>query len=132
LSNATATLPPGAQVLGREWLGFDRSGRIGLIRFEARRSFANRYGTIQGGFLAAMLDSATGIRALAALDPDQTVVTRSLNTRFLKPASAGTITARAWIVEHTDRDMVVAADLVDERGVRVADATARLRIVEKD
>jgi uncharacterized protein (TIGR00369 family) len=119
-------------VLGREWLGFDETGKIGFVRFEARNSFANRHGTIQGGFLAAMLDSATGIRALAALPSYQTAVTRSLNTRFLKPAGTGPITARAWIVEHTDRDIVVAADLVDSHGVRVADATARLRIFEKN
>src|SRR5690348_6608753 len=118
-------------MLGREWLGFDKTGRIGMIRFEARRSFANRHGTIQGGFLAAMLDSATGMTALACLSPDQTVVTRSLHTRFLRPAGVGSMTARAWIVEQTDRDMVVEADLVDTHGVRVADATARLRILER-
>jgi len=78
-----------------------------------------------------MLDSATGLRALAALPSHQTAVTRSLNTRFLKPASMGTITARARIVEHTGHDIVVEAELVDAQGVTVADATARLRIVEK-
>ena len=57
LSKASADVPPGAQLLGREWLGFD--GEITSIRFEAKPLFTNRHGTIQGGFLAAMLDSAT-------------------------------------------------------------------------
>ena len=78
-----------------------------------------------------MLDSATGIGALAALSPDLTVVTRSLDTRFLKPAAVGAITARARVVERTDRDMVVQAELVDANGITVADATARLRILAK-
>jgi len=78
-----------------------------------------------------MLDSATGICALAALGPDQTVVTRSLDTRFLKPAAVGPITARARVVERTDRDMIVQAELVDAQGITVADATARLRILAK-
>jgi acyl-coenzyme A thioesterase PaaI-like protein len=56
LNDAAADLPPGAQLLGREWLGFDESGHA-LIRFQAQLAFTNRHGTIQGGFLAAMLDS---------------------------------------------------------------------------
>ncbi|WP_354238729.1 PaaI family thioesterase [Bradyrhizobium sp. LA2.1] len=130
MTDAAANLPPGAQLLGREWLGFDEGGRA-LIRFQAQPAFTNRHGTIQGGFLAAMLDSATGICALAALSPDLTAVTRSLDTRFLKPAAVGAITARARVVERTDRDMVVQADLVDANGITVADATARLRILAK-
>ncbi|MBR0847099.1 PaaI family thioesterase [Bradyrhizobium diazoefficiens] len=78
-----------------------------------------------------MLDSATGICAVAALSPDLTVVTKSLDTRFLKPAAVGPITARAHIVERTDRDMVVHAELVDAGSIVVADATARLRILAK-
>ncbi|WP_208608593.1 PaaI family thioesterase [Bradyrhizobium stylosanthis] len=123
-------LPPGAQLLGREWLGFDESGDA-LIRFQAQVAFTNRHGTVQGGFLAAMLDSATGICALAALGPDQTVVTRSLDTRFLKPAAVGLIIARARVVERTERDMVVQAELADADGIIVADATARLRVLAK-
>ena len=128
MTNAAQDPPPGAQLLGREWVGFDETGHA-LIRFQAQPSFTNRHGTIQGGFLAAMLDSATGICALAALPPDQTVVTRSLDTRFLKPARIGPITARAKIVERTDRDLVVQAELTDAEARVVADATARLRIL---
>lgn len=130
MNDAATRLPPGAELLGREWLGFDASGHA-LIRFQARQAFTNRHGTIQGGFLAAMLDSATGICALAALSPDLTVVTKNLDTRFLKPAAVGRITARARVVERTDREMVVQADLVDVQGVTVADAVARLRVLEK-
>ncbi|WP_354120711.1 PaaI family thioesterase [Bradyrhizobium sp. LA6.12] len=101
------------------------------MRFQAQPAFTNRHGTTQGGFLAAMLDSATGICALAALSPDLTVVTRSLDTRFLKPAAVGPITARARVIERTDRDMVVQAELVDADSIIVADATARLRILSK-
>ncbi|RXH17460.1 PaaI family thioesterase [Bradyrhizobium guangzhouense] len=130
VSDAIANLPPGAQLLGREWLGFDEAGHA-LIRFDAQSAFTNRHGTIQGGFLAAMLDSATGVCALAKLSSDLTVVTRSLDTRFLKPAAVGAITARARVTEHTERDMVVQAELIDAEGITVADATARLRILAK-
>ncbi|MCP3445275.1 PaaI family thioesterase [Bradyrhizobium sp. CCGUVB14] len=130
MSDAAANLPPGARLLGREWIGFDESGDA-VIRFQAQPAFTNRHGTVQGGFLAAMLDSATGICALAKLSPDLTVVTKSLDTRFLKPAAVGAITARARVIEQTERDIVVQAELVDAEGITVADATARLRILAK-
>ncbi|SFO70082.1 uncharacterized domain 1-containing protein [Bradyrhizobium sp. Ghvi] len=130
MSEVTADLPPGAQLLRREWLGFDESGQA-LIRFQALPAFTNRHGTIQGGFLAAMLDSATGICALARLSPGLTVVTRSLDTRFLKPAAVGPITARARVIEQTERDMVMRAELVDVQELTVAEATAQLRILAK-
>jgi len=130
MSDATVNMPPGAQLLGREWIGIDESGDA-LIRFQAQPAFTNRHGTIQGGFLAAMLDSATGICALAGLSSELTVVTKSLDTRFLKPAAVGPITARARLVEQTERDMVVQAELIDAKGIKVADATARLRILVK-
>jgi uncharacterized protein (TIGR00369 family) len=129
LTDANADAPPGAQLLGREWLGFD--GETASIRFQAQPSFTNRHGTILGGFLAAMLDSATGLGALAALPSTQTVVTKSLNTRFLKAANVGPITAKARVVSRTERDMIVEADLVDAQGVTVAKATAELRILER-
>ena len=128
-NKTSADVPPGAQLLGREWLGFD--GEIASIRFEAQSSFTNRHGTIQGGFLAAMLDSATGLGALAVLPSSRTVVTRTLTTRFLKPARVGPITARAKVISQSDRDMIVEADLIDADDVTVAAATAELRILDK-
>ncbi|KRQ13112.1 hypothetical protein AOQ73_01965 [Bradyrhizobium pachyrhizi] len=122
-------MPPGARLLGREWLGFD--GEIATVRFEAQPLFTNRHGMIQGGFLAAMLDSATGLGALAALPATRTVVTRTLTTRFLKPARVGPITAKAKVISQTDRDMIVEADLIDASDVTVASATAELRILDK-
>jgi uncharacterized protein (TIGR00369 family) len=124
-------MPPGAALLGREWLGLDEDGDAGTIRFLALPSFTNRHGTVQGGFLAAMLDSATGVRALAALEADSTAVTMSLDTRFLKPARPGVLTARARVSEQSERDIVVSAELSDAGGVIVASAVARLRILAK-
>ncbi|WP_342714515.1 MULTISPECIES: hypothetical protein [Bradyrhizobium] len=49
----------------------------------------------------------------------------------MKPATVGPITARARVIERTERDMVVQADLVDAEDITVADATARLRILTR-
>lgn len=85
-------LTPGAALLGREFLGFDADGTTASIHFQARAEFANRHGSVLGGFLAAMLDSATGLTLLAGLPPELTAVTTHLDTEFIKPAP----TARSW------------------------------------
>jgi acyl-coenzyme A thioesterase PaaI-like protein len=60
-------VPPAAVLLGREVISVDaKSGEVQL-RFLADRQFANRHGTVQGGMLAAMLDSATGNAVMASL-----------------------------------------------------------------
>ena len=107
-----AEVTPGAATLGREWVKFDPSSGSATLRFLAKPEFANRHGTVQGGFLAAMLDSATGITLLAMLPQELTVVTVGLNTRFEKPASVGVLIVEARVVERDDRDAAVEAEVL--------------------
>jgi len=120
--------PPAAKLLNRRFLGVDDSGGV-AIAFEARPEFTNRHGTVQGGFLAAMLDSATGFTLLMALPVGQTAVTTRLDTTFVKPASPGALTAHARILERGERRCVVEAELRSPEGVVVARARAELRIL---
>src|SRR5215211_394381 len=106
-----------------------RAARPRMARLQARPDFANRHGTVLGGFLAALLDSATGLALLAGLPPDLTAVTTHLDTEFVKPARAGTLLAKARVASRRDRDAVVEAEIFDADGKVVARATARLRIV---
>ena len=51
---------PAARLLGREVVERDSKSRTAKLRFRASPDFLNRRGTIQGGILAAMLDSVFG------------------------------------------------------------------------
>lgn len=124
-------LTPGAALLGREFLGFDADGKTASIRFQARAEFANRHDGVLGGFLAAMLDSATGLTLLAGLPPDLTAVTTHLDTEFLKPAPVGTLMAKARVTSRGERDAVVGAEILDGEGNVCARAVAKLRIVRR-
>ena len=119
---------PGAATLGREWVKFDPATGSATLRFLAKPEFANRHGTVQGGFLAAMLDSATGITLLATLPPELTAVTVSLETRFERPASVGVLTVEVRVVEKDDRDATVDAEVLGSDGAIVARGRAKLRI----
>ena len=107
-----------------------QSGEVRL-RFFAKSDFANRHGTVQGGMLAAMLDSATGNAMMASLPSDRTVVTTRLDTTFLKAATMGPITAIARLVKQDERSAEAEAELIDSEGQIVARARAELRIRER-
>jgi uncharacterized protein (TIGR00369 family) len=119
---------PGAATLGREWVKFDPATGSATLRFLAKPEFANRHGTVQGGFLAAMLDSATGITLLATLPPELTAVTVNLDTRFERPASVGVLTVEARVIERDDRNATVEAEVLASDATIVARARATLRI----
>ena len=121
-------LTPGSATLGREWVKFDPDTGSATLRFHAKAEFANRHGTVQGGFLAAMLDSATGITLLATLPKELTAVTISLDARFERPASVGVLTVEARVAERDDRDATVEAEVVSPDGTIVARGRAKLRI----
>ncbi|HLZ06876.1 MAG TPA: PaaI family thioesterase [Bradyrhizobium sp.] len=119
---------PGSATLGREWVSFDPASASATLRFRARPDFGNRHGTVQGGFLAAMLDSATGITLLATLPQELTAVTISLNTRFERPAPIGALTVKARVVEKDERDATVEAEVMSPDDTIVARGRAKLRI----
>jgi uncharacterized protein (TIGR00369 family) len=101
------------------------------LRFLADRQFSNRHGTVQGGMLAAMLDSATGNAVIANLPSDRTAVTTRLDTTFVKPAALGPLTATARLVKLDDRSASAEAELIDGSGQVVARARAELRVRER-
>ena len=126
-----APLPPAAILLGRRLLSFDPESGRATLEFVARPEFANRHGTVQGGILAAMLDSATGAAMMAALPAGLTAVTLQLNSSFLKPAPIGPLRATARVIAQDDRTAEVEAEIATPDGAVLARATARLRILRR-
>ncbi|WP_423956282.1 PaaI family thioesterase [Bradyrhizobium sp.] len=131
MSDHLKEVPPAARLLGREIVSVNaRPGEVHL-RFLARDQFANRHGTIQGGMLAAMLDSATGNAVMASLSSDRTAVTTRLDTTFIRPAILGPLTAIARLVRQDDRSAEAEAELFDSTGQIVARGRAELRVRQR-
>ena len=99
------------------------------LAFATRPEFLNRHGTVQGGFLSAMLDSAAACAVLSQLAEPLSVVTRSLQVSFLLPAFPGRLEARARVVERHGRDATASASLRDDEARVVARCEASLRVV---
>ncbi|MDE2362439.1 MAG: PaaI family thioesterase [Hyphomicrobiales bacterium] len=124
-------MTPAARLLGREWLSGDRGTGVSRSRFHAPPEFANRHGTVHGGFLAAMLDSAAGLAVLDLLPQDMTMVTARLDVEYLKPAPLGTLEAQARVIARDERNVHIEAELATPDRVIVARARATMRIVKR-
>lgn len=124
-------ITPAAQLVGREVLEVDSGSGIVRLAFLAKPEFANRHGTVSGGFLAAMLDSATAAPILALLPEDLSVVTTDLRVSFEHPAPLGRLFGVGRISERNEREVCSEAELLDRDGTPVARATARFRIVRR-
>ena len=131
LNEHLAFTPPAPTLLGRKIEAIDPADGSVTLSFFAKPEFANRHGGVQGGFEAAMLDSATSVALLAGLPPELTSVTMELNTTFVRPTPLGPLTAKAWLVSREDREARTRAELYGPDGAVVATATARLRIRRK-
>ncbi len=121
-------VPPAARLLGRKLISIEPSTGVVRLVYFAPPEFANRHGSVQGGMLAAMLDSATGYAVIAALPEGFTALTQRLETQFLRPASLGEITAIVRATRRDEREARVEAELIDSTGLTVVTGHAELRI----
>ncbi len=96
----------------------------------ADERFTNPAGVLQGGFLAAMCDSAMGAASLTyarSVDPDRRVYSANveLKVSFMAPVSpSGMLTCRAEVVSGGRRAAFVEAEVVDDSGRTVAKASS--------
>jgi uncharacterized protein (TIGR00369 family) len=124
--------PPCASLLGLDILEADTAARTVRIRFEARPSFCNASGTIQGGLLAAMLDDSLGPAVLIATGATLYPVTISLTVTFLAAAKPGALFAHAVVRQLGKTIGCVEATLTDENGVEIARAVSSVRLMSMD
>lgn len=91
--------------------------------------FTNPVGILQGGFLAALCDSAMGASSItwAAADgrPPARTANAEMKVSFMRAVAPGTtLTCTATVVSGGARIAFVEADVVDDEGNRVARASS--------
>jgi uncharacterized protein (TIGR00369 family) len=124
-------ITPAAELVGREVLEVDSGTGVVRLAFLAKPEFANRHGTVSGGFLAAMLDSAAAAPVLAFLQSDLSVVTTDLRVSFERPAPLGRLLGVGRVSEQNEREVHSEAEISDREGNPLARATATFRIVRR-
>ena len=120
--------PPCAKLLGYEFLSVDREAASMKVRFQATPDMLNPAGTVQGGFLTAMLDDVMGSMLVALTDGEKGPVSVDLHMQFLRPAKPGPFVGEARITHMTNSTAFTEATLCNEAGEAVATARQTQRL----
>jgi uncharacterized protein (TIGR00369 family) len=119
-------MPPAARLLGWSPLhlepGFVRVGYI------AQTDWYNPQGSVQGGFIAAMLDDARGPALFTALEPGQFAPTLEFKVTFFRPVHAGVVIGEGRVVHRTRRVAFLEGHLYTSDGELAASSTATAAI----
>ena len=129
-SNLQIPSPPCAQHLGWKLLqGAADHVRVG---FEPRAEFKNPAGSIQGGFLAAMLDDCMGPAVWFASQGRSYSATITMNVSFLRAAALGPLVGEGRVLQLGKTIGFVEARLFDASEQLLAHATASVRLVPSE
>ena len=119
-----------AQWLGIEIVGWDAGGPH--LALPVREAFINRNGSVHGGVLLTLLDSACSLAGVscekARLVGRVTAV--SITANFIAPVSRGTLHARAALRGGGRRIVLVDGEIRDDDGKLVATGSGVIRRID--
>jgi uncharacterized protein (TIGR00369 family) len=116
-------LPPASKLLGWTLRDVDTAAGTIEIGFTADERFVNPAGTVQGGFLAAMLDDTQGPALFAMTNGEVYAPTIDFTVSFVKAARPGRFVGKGRVVNLGRTVVFTEAELFDEAGELVARAT---------
>jgi uncharacterized protein (TIGR00369 family) len=120
--------PPAAVLLGWKLVEIDPDEGTIEVAFTASEQFLNPAGSVQGGFLAAMLDDTLGPALVATLGDGEWAPTTDLHVQFLKAAKPGELRGLGRVVRKGRDIAFLAGELRDVDGDLLATATATAAI----
>lgn len=111
---------PASAALGLELLEVDVEGNRVKLAFHATEALCNKWGGIQGGMVAAMLDDAMAIAVGLSLQWGQISPTLEMKTSFVSAARPGRILAEGWVVRRGKSVAFSEGELRSEDGALLA------------
>lgn len=105
-------------------------GRV-VFLFEAAEHLANPFGTVHGGIVATVLDSAMGMAALTMTPDGAATTTATLEVKYLRPIAtdAGRLRAEGVVVHAGRRVVTAEGRLAGPDGRLLATATTTCLVV---
>ncbi|MEO1028441.1 MAG: PaaI family thioesterase [Pseudomonadota bacterium] len=116
--------PPCSMTLGMRLESVDQANQTITMSFEASTAFANPMGSIQGGFVGAMLDEAIATCGIIASNVTKTMPTLEIKISYLRPLFPGKALAKAWVLKMGNTAAFIEAELYGEDGKLVAKASS--------
>jgi uncharacterized protein (TIGR00369 family) len=124
IERGTLPKPPIMDTMGMDFV-LAEQGRVVFALTPAPWHY-NPLGTVHGGVLATLLDTATGCAVHSTLPAGVGYTSMDLATRFLRPVTlaSGPLRCEGTVISSGRRAAVAEARVEDERGRLVAHATS--------
>lgn len=94
-----------------------------FFEMEAGKELTNLYGTLHGGAIASLLDSACGVALATLISTDEQTVTVDMQVNYFLLARPGKYTAQGKILFKGKSIGVCEGEIKDEKGHLIAKAT---------
>ena len=120
--------PPIADTLGLDGFGGER-GAIHVELVPHRRHY-NPLGSVHGGVVATLLDTAAACSVHSTLAPGELYTSLDLTVKFLRPVTvdSGRLRCEGSVLQRGRRTALAQAQLYDAQGRLVAHATSTCMI----
>jgi uncharacterized protein (TIGR00369 family) len=115
--------PPAAELLGWELIREDPVAGTIDVAFHPDERLLNPRGTVQGGFVAAMLDDTMGPALVSMTDGKLIPASIDMTVSFVRPVKPGRVVGRGRVVNLGKSIAFLEAELYDEEGRLLARAT---------
>ncbi|HTP65899.1 MAG TPA: PaaI family thioesterase [Geobacteraceae bacterium] len=118
-----------------EHLGFRvKSVELGqaVIEFEMKKHHTNTMGTLHGGVLCTIADTAMGVVFATMLEEGESLTTLELKINYLKPVWQGKLLALGKVVKKGRMTGLVECDIVDENEQLIARASSTYMAISGD
>lgn len=120
---------PIAQTIGMTAMGVEEAGSF-WVELEPGLQHYNPLGSVHGGVLSTLLDTAAACAVHSTLAPGEGYTSVDLSVKFLRGASvdSGTLRATGRVIHQGRRTALAEAQLVDGSGRLIAHATSTCMI----
>jgi uncharacterized protein (TIGR00369 family) len=131
LKRGDAAPPPIAEVLGFDVVAIEPDRVVFELDTDPARH-GNPMGTVHGGVVCTLADSAMGMAYAATLGADETFTTLELKINFLRPVWRTRLTATGRVVQAGRSVGLTECDVVDDKGRLVARASSTCMTLRGD
>ena len=121
---------PYAGMIGMEVV--DAAPGRAVVEMEAASGHHNPIGTVHGGALCSIADTAMGIAHATMLEEGEISTTVDLNINFLRPAFIGKLRAEGRVVKYGRTLSLVECDVTDAKGGLLARSTCTCMAIRAD
>jgi uncharacterized protein (TIGR00369 family) len=108
----------------------DAGDGLARVRFQAGEEHLNPAGTVHGGVLATLVDTAMGLAVRSATGEDDVPATSQLTVTYLRPGKAGALEVTAQVRTRGEHLTVCDAD-VEQDGRALVHAVATFALLHR-